>query len=128
MRMQNASPQLLRRIGLAASAIPVLVLILSAAMKIVQPPGATEQFARMGYDSALITKIAVLELLCTALYLVPRTSLLGAILLTGYLGGAVAAHVRIHDAFLGPLGFGVLVWAGLWLREPRLREWLPLRS
>jgi hypothetical protein len=100
---------------------------MSGVMKIIQPPGAAAAFESIGYDAAQVARIGVLELICTGLYLVPRTSVLGVILLTGYLGGAVAAHVRIHDAFLVPLALGVLVWAGPWLRDPGLRAWMPIR-
>jgi Mn2+/Fe2+ NRAMP family transporter len=73
--------------------------------------------------------IGILEIACTVIYVIPRTSVLGAILLTGYLGGATATHVRIGDpSFFGPVIFGVLVWLGLWLRDARLRALLPLRS
>lgn len=126
--MRNSSLKLPRSAGRATSAIPVALLLLSAGLKIAQPPGAAEGFAKIGYDGGQMIGIAILELICTALYLVPRTSVLGAVLLTGYLGGAIAAHIRIQDAFLAPLALGVLVWAGLWLREPRLRAWLPIRS
>jgi hypothetical protein len=70
----------------------------------------------------------VLELFCAAVYVVPRTAVLGAVLLTGYLGGAVATHVRVGDAFIVPLLLGVLVWAGLYLRDERVRALLPLRK
>ena len=114
--------------GRLATAIPIVIMTLSASLKIVQPTGAAETFAKAGYDSTQMTGIAILELICTAIYLVPRTSVLGAVLLTGYLGGAIAAHVRIRDAFLGPLLLGVLVWVGLWLRDPRIRAFLRTRS
>jgi hypothetical protein len=74
-----------------------------------------------------LVPIGLLELLCAVLYLVPQTALLGAVLLTGYLGGAVATHLRIGEPFVLPLVLGVLIWAGLWLRDPRLRGLLPLR-
>ena len=69
----------------------------------------------------------MVELLSTLLYVIPQTSVLGAVILTGYLGGAVATHVRVGDVFVAPLGLGVLVWAGLFLRDARIRALLPLR-
>ena len=84
--------------------------------------------AQFGYPSGLIVPIGVVELACVVLYVIPRTAVLGAVLLTGYLGGAIATHVRLSDpSFAGPLIFGIMVWAGLYLREPRLRALLPLR-
>lgn len=71
--------------------------------------------------------IAVLDLTCLGIYLIPRLSVLGALLLTGYLGGAICSHWRVGDPFVFPLVIGILIWAGLLLREPRLRELLPLR-
>ncbi len=73
--------------------------------------------------------IGIIEALCAVLYVIPRTAVVGAILVTGYLGGAVATHTRIGDpSLIGPLIFGVMAWAGLYLREPRLRPLLPLRK
>ena len=114
--------------GRVASTIPILVLILSASAKIAQRSGAQDALSRFGYAASQLPAIGILELICTAAYLVLRTAMLGAIRLTGYLGRAIATHVRIHDAFFVPLLLGVMVWAGLWLREPRLRIWLPTRS
>lgn len=76
----------------------------------------------------MIIALGVTELACTLIYVVPQTATLGAILLTGYLGGAIATHVRIADPFWGPAVGGILVWLGLFLREPRLRKLIPLRS
>ena len=115
--------------GRIATAIPVIMLLMSAGMKIAQPPSFVEAFKTFGYPMNLAASIGIVELLCTVIYLIPRTSVLGAILLTGYLGGAVATHVRLADpSFVGPLLFGVLVWAGLYLRDPRIRALIPLLS
>jgi hypothetical protein len=113
--------------GRIASAIPVLMLLFSGIMKLVKPAMVVQEFSRLGYPENLVIVIGVLELVCTVVYAIPRTSVLGAILLTGYLGGATATHVRIGDPFFGPVVFGVLVWLGLFLSEERLRELLPLR-
>jgi len=113
--------------GRIASAVPVLMLLFSAFMKFSQPPSFVEGFTKFGYQMNQAVTIGIVELLCTVLYLIPRTSVLGAILLTGYLGGAVATHVRIGDpAFVGALFFGILVWVGLYLRDPRIRTLVPL--
>lgn len=114
--------------GRIVSSVPVLVLIMSAVMKIATPPPVVEGFAHLGLPVTLAFGLGVLELACTAIYVIPRTAVLGAILLTGYLGGAVVAHLRVGDPFIGPLIFGALIWAGLFLREQRLRALMPLRS
>jgi hypothetical protein len=96
-----------------------------------KPAGVVTEFARLGYPENVILGIGILEIACTVVYIIPRVSVLGAILLTGYLGGAVATHVRIGDPIfnvLGPVIFGALLWGGLYLRDQRLRALLPLRS
>lgn len=114
--------------GYIISALPVLMLLFSAAMKLVKAAPVVEGFTRFGYSEDVAFPIGVVELICTLLYLVPRTSLLGAILLTGYLGGATATHLRVGDPFIFPILLGVLVWGGIFLRDMRLRALLPLRS
>src|SRR5437763_70224 len=115
--------------GRVISALPVLVLLMSGAMKLVKPAGVVEGFNKLGWDEKLALSLGILEIACTAVYAIPRTAILGAILLTGYLGGATATHVRIGDpSFFMPVILGVLVWLGLYLRDNRLRALLPLRS
>ena len=98
-------------------------------MKIAQPPSFVDNFKTFGFPINEALPIGIVELLCTIIYLIPQTSVLGAILLTGYLGGAVATHVRVADpAFAGPLLLGVLVWVGLYLRDARIRALVPLLS
>jgi len=111
--------------GRVLSALPVLLLVFSAAMKFVKPAAVVEGVTRLGYPESLILGIGILELACTVVYLIPRTSILGAILLTGYLGGATATHVRVGDPFIAPVLLGVLVWGGLYLRDDRLRALVP---
>jgi uncharacterized membrane protein YphA (DoxX/SURF4 family) len=113
--------------GRVLSALPVLALAGSGVMKLSQSPQVIEGFAKFGYQPSQLTPIGIVELLCTILYVIPQTAVLGAILLTGYLGGATATHVRISDAFLAPVLIGVVVWGGLFLRDPRIRALLPLR-
>lgn len=115
-------------IGWIISILPALVLVMSGVMKFVKPEPVVEGFAHLGWDVSLALGLGILEIACTVIYLIPRTAVLGAILLTGYLGGAVATHVRIGDQFFGPIILGVLVWGGLYLRDARLRALLPLRS
>lgn len=114
--------------GCIVSALPVLMLVMSAVMKIMKPPAVVKGFADLGWPENLALALATVELGCTVLYLIPRTSVLGAILLTGYLGGATAAHVRIGEQFAIPVILGVLVWLGLYLRDARLRALIPFRT
>ncbi len=90
-------------------------------------PSVAEEFHRLGYQDKTTRPIAIAEIGSTILYVIPQTAVLGAILLTGYLGGATATHVRIDDPFVGPIVIGVLVWLGIFLREPRLRALIPWR-
>jgi DoxX-like protein len=113
--------------GLIISALPVLLLVFSGVLKLIKPAVVVEEFARLGYPESLVVGIGILELSCTVVYLIPRSSVLGAILLTGYLGGAVATHVRIGDPFFNPIIPGILVWVGLFLRDNRLRALIPLQ-
>ncbi len=113
--------------GRVVSTLPVLMLLMSGVMKLVKPAPVVEGFTKLGYPEGLALGIGVLELVCTALYILPRSSVLGAILLTGYLGGATATHVRVGDSFLAPVLLGVLVWGGLYLRDERLRALLARR-
>lgn len=113
--------------GRVLSALPVLVFMFSASMKFMPSPEFAEGLSKMGWKETQAAGLGVLELLCTAIYVVPQTSVLGAILLTGYLGGAVATHVRVGDPFTAAVVLGVLLWGGLFLREPRLKALLPLR-
>jgi hypothetical protein len=116
-------------VGRIISALPVLLLLVSGVMKLMKPAPVVEGFAHFGYPERLIFVIGILELACTIVYAIPRTSVLGAILVTGYLGGATATNVRIGDPlFFVPAILGVLVWGGLFLRDDRLRALLPLRN
>ena len=115
--------------GRILSALPVLMLLFSGVMKLIKPAPVVQEFARLGYPESVVLGIGILELACTVVYVIPRTSVLGAILVTGYLGGATATHVRIGEAlFIIPVILGVLVWGGLFLRDDRLRALIPLRT
>jgi hypothetical protein len=116
--------------GRILSALPVLAMVPSASMKLMHAPQFIEQWVgKFGYAEGAATGIGLLELACVVLYVVPRTAVLGAVLLTGYLGGAVATHVRIGDpGFFAPVLLGVFAWAGLYLRDDRIRALLPLRQ
>jgi len=104
-------------------------MVLSAVFKLRGPAEVVQVFTgKFGYPQQTLTIIGVLELSCAVLYAIPQTAVLGAVLMTGYLGGAVATHVRISDPeWVGPAVLGAVAWVGLYLREARLRELLPLR-
>lgn len=114
--------------GWIVSALPVLMLACSAAIKFAKPVMLVEELARLGWPESLVLTLGMVELACVVLYAFPRTAVLGAILLTGYLGGATATHVRIGEGFIAPVIFGVLAWLGLYLRDPRIRALIPLRA
>jgi len=115
--------------GRVVSALPALGLLFSAIMKLMKPPAVLQGFTHFGYPQSLIVVIALLELGSTIVYLIPRLSVLGAILMTGYLGGATATNVRVGDSsFIVTVILGVLVWLGLYLRDERLRVLIPLRT
>jgi len=110
----------------------VLFLLFDSSIKLIQLAAAVEGTIRLGYPVNLIPTIGLILLVCTVLYTIPRTSVVGAILLTGYLGGAVASQLRIAEPLfshvLFPVYFGVLLWAGLFLRDERLRALVLLRK
>jgi hypothetical protein len=114
--------------GRVMSLLPVLMLIMSGVMKLAKPAAVVEGFALLGYPENLALPLGIVELACTALYVIPQTAILGAILLTGYLGGATATHVRIGEPFYAPIVLGLLVWGGLYLRDTGLRALIPLRK
>ena len=114
-------------IGRLISGLVALPFAMSAAMKFTTPPEVLEGMAHLGLPASLIWPLGILELLCVAVYLIPGTSILGALLFTGYVGGAILTHLRIGEPVFLQIALGVLIWLGLYLREPRLRELLPLR-
>jgi hypothetical protein len=116
--------------GRVLSALPSLLLAFSGAIKLMHSPEIVANFTgKFGYSEGALAPIGLLEIALVIVYLVPRTAVLGAVLLTGYLGGAVATHVRIGDpSAVTPLIVGVLLWAGLYLRDARLHALLPLRK
>jgi hypothetical protein len=115
--------------GLIISAIPVLFMLFDSIIKIIKIGPVVESFAQLGYPVDLARSIGIVELLCVIIYMIPRSAVLGAILLTGFLGGATAVKLRFEDPwFLFSVGIGVLVWLGLFLRDDRLRILIPLRK
>ena len=116
--------------GRIISALPVLFLLMDGVMKLVKPTRVVETTVKLGYPESVILPIGIVLLVCTVLCVIPRTCVLGAILLTGYLGGAVATQVRVGAGpfpIVLPIILGVLIWLGLYLREDRLRALVPYR-
>jgi len=123
----------LRWVGIIVTTLIGLMLIASGMFKIlahlghvqVPPPSPSEPDIAWPADTMLV--LGIVEIVCTLFYLFPRTSILGAVLLTGYMGGAIAAHARVHDAFFVQAIIGVFVWVGIYAREPRLLTLIPFR-
>jgi hypothetical protein len=113
--------------GRVISAVIVLMLVMSSFFKFKPPEFAVKENERMGWSMSLASKIGVVEVAVAVLYAIPQTAVLGAILITGYLGGATATHVRVGDPFFMPVILGVLAWVGLYLRDPRVRSLAPWR-
>jgi hypothetical protein len=118
--------------GRIMTALVVLFLLMDGVMKLFNPAPVVEGMTKLGYPLSLTSVIGIILLICVVLFAIPRTSILGAILLTGYLGGAVASQLRVglplFSNVLFPVYMGVLIWGGLSLRDERLRALIPLRS
>ncbi len=118
--------------GRALSGLATLFLAFDGTMKVLQVPAVVEATTQLGYPTSVTLGLGIVEIVCLAAYLVPRTAILGAVVWTGYLGGAIATHVRLGNPLfshvLFPTYIAALIWGGLWLREPRLRALLPLRA
>lgn len=118
-------------IGWVLSALPCLLLIFSASMKLNPPAEVIKQMTDNGFPMQLATPLGITELACVVIYLIPRTAVLGAILLAAYLGGAISSHVLKLEGvgvWFTPVLLGVVLWLGLWLRDARLRTLLPFTS
>jgi hypothetical protein len=110
------------------SALPVLLILFGSVLKLMKTASVIEGFARSGVPERLIIPVGTIELLCVVVYLIPRTAVLGAILMTGLLGGATITGLRIGDpSYPLPVILGMLAWGGLYMRDLRLRELIPLR-
>jgi hypothetical protein len=126
-------PKPARMLGRVLSGLVIVFMLFDGAIKLVPWPVVTESMERIGYGSSetLARSLGVVSLVCTILYAIPPTSFVGAILLTGYLGGAMASHLRIGSPLFTHVLFGfylgLMVWGGLWLRDGSLRTLLPFR-
>jgi hypothetical protein len=117
-----------RRAGYVVSGAIVLMMLMSATMKLTGNAEIVELMTtKFGFTKEAVFTIGILELACVVLYAVPRTTVLGAVLFTGYLGAAIAAHVRVADPFTTPLILGCVAWLGVFLRDERVRNLVPLR-
>lgn len=115
-------------IGWILTVLVAAMMLMSGVMKILKPDPVSEGFPKMGWDIGLAMPLAIVEIAAALCFLLPPTAVLGAVLLTGYLGGAIATHVRVGDQFLIPVALGVVVWLAIYLRDARLRPLLPFRS
>jgi DoxX-like family len=116
--------------GRVLSALPVLMMAFSATMKLMHAPQMVSTWvSRLGWPESTMTPVAIIELSCAIIFVIPRTAVIGAILVASFFGGAFAAHLRIGDPGSGvvPIVLGVLAWVGLYLRDERLRGLVPLR-
>jgi hypothetical protein len=124
----SAGSKKLLWVGWVLSALPALALVASGVGKLMKPEAVVAEFTRLGWPGSPIAPLGIVEITCALVYAIPQTAVLGAVLLTGYLGGAIATHVRIEEGFVPPLMMGVLIWLGIYLRDSRLRALLPFRS
>jgi len=127
---ETRSKQWMLWIGWVVSMWPVFVVLTSATWKLTRNPWYVAEFSRIGWQGSALPLLAFLQLGCILLFVIPRTAVLGAILLTGYLGGAIATYVRMGEPYpvLVPLSTSMIAWAGLYLRDARLRALIPIRQ
>lgn len=115
-------------VGRVITVLVSLLFLFSASMKFIGGAEVKEGMAHLGLPESMIIPLGILEAACTVIYLIPATSALGAILLAGYIGGAICTHWRVGDPFLGQVAIGLVIWLGIYLREPRLAALIPLRK
>jgi DoxX-like protein len=115
-------------LGWVLTALAAAMFVLSASMKLSGGPKVVQMFSQLGWQQSALLPLACLELTCVLLYLVPKISILGGIVLTGYLGGAIATHVRLGEPVYLHIVIGLFIWGGLYLREARLRELIPFKK
>lgn len=123
----SLNPKWMTWTGRVLSALPVLMLTMSGVMKLMKGEEVAKGMSHLGWPETLAVPLGVLELACALIYAIPQTAVLGAILLTGYMGGAIATHVRLGEPYIVQALIGVVIWLGVFLRDRRLRELLPLR-
>lgn len=135
--MQSVTPtqptaKIARWAGYIITALVVLFLIFDCTIKLLNLPMAIDGTVVLGYPASIVVPLGILQLICLVIYLIPQTAVLGAILITGYLGGAIATHVRLENPLfthiLFPVYVGLMIWGGLYLRNQRLRTLIPLNQ
>jgi hypothetical protein len=130
--METGSARVSRKATIAGwivGALPALALIISSTFKFFPPAGIEVALGGLGLRIDQLSWLGPLEAAVAIVYLIPRTAVLGAILVTGYMGGAILTHLRVDDFMIVPhILLGALVWLGIWLRDPRLRDLIPIRS
>ena len=114
--------------GRVLTGVVSLLFFFSAAMKFVGGAEVKEGMAHLGLPESMTIPLGILEAACTVVYLIPATSVLGAILLAGYMGGAICTHWRVGDPFVGQIAIALVIWLAIYLREPRLKALIPLRK
>lgn len=114
--------------GRVITGLASALFVFSAAMKFKGGPELAQGMAHLGLPDSMVLPLAILELSCVVIYLIPATSVLGAILLAGYVGGAICTHWRVGDPFFVQVLLGLFVWLGIYLREPRLASLIPIRT
>jgi hypothetical protein len=114
--------------GRVIAGVVSLLLFFSASMKFVGGAEVKEGMAHLGLPESMIIPLGILEATCTVIYLIPTTSVLGAVLLAGYMGGAICTHWRVGDPFVGQIAIALVIWLAIYLREPRLKALIPLRK
>jgi hypothetical protein len=114
--------------GRVITVLVSLLFFFSASMKFVGGAEVKEGMAHLGLPESMVIPLGILEAACTIIYLIPATSVLGAILLAGYMGGAICTHWRVGDPFVGQIAIALAVWLAIYLREPRLKALIPLRK
>jgi hypothetical protein len=115
--------------GRVMSALPTLLVLLGSVLKLMKSPSVIDGFAQHGLSERLIIPVGIIELICVIVYVIPRTAVLGAILMTGLLGGAILTNMRVGDpTYPFPIILGILAWAGLYMRDQRIRDLIPLRQ
>jgi hypothetical protein len=130
LTLENATPvKKILWVGRVVGAFPTLVILFGAIVKVLVLPPVIEGFRKAGFPDYLVPVVGTIELVCALVYVIPRTRVLGAILLAGLMGGATATNLRVGDpSYVATVILGVLAWAGLYLRDTELRALIPLRA
>jgi len=115
-------------VGRVISVLVSLLFLFSAVLKLMDGPEVLKGFAHLGIPASMMIPLAILEITCVVIYLIPQTAVLGAILMTGYVGGTIVTHWRSGDPFYMQIALGILIWLGLYLRESRLKALIPIRT